>query len=103
VARTSMAAGTGRGGAGLAGARVPVLQCMTWTKKGGEVLLTTQGRRRRAGRRGRYCGGEDQRRRRFGGAPAANRGAAPESTEGVNLRQGRLSGAGANPKEKKGR
>jgi hypothetical protein len=60
-----------RGGAGLAGVRVPVLQCTNWTKKGGEVLLTTQGRRRRAGRRGRYCGGEDQRWRRFGGAPAA--------------------------------
>jgi hypothetical protein len=42
-----------RGDAGLAGARVPLLQCTGWTEKGGEVLLTTQGRRRRAGRRGR--------------------------------------------------
>jgi hypothetical protein len=55
-----------RGGAGLAGAREPVLRCTRWTKKGGEVLLTTQGRRRRAGRRGRCCRGEDQRRRRIG-------------------------------------
>jgi hypothetical protein len=48
-------------------------------------------------------GGSVALRRWFGGAPAANRGVAPESTKGVNLRQGRLSGAGANPKEKKGR
>jgi hypothetical protein len=65
-----------RGGARLAGVRVPVLWCACRTKKGGEALLTTQGRRWRACRRERSCGDED-RRWRLGSATAADRGVGP--------------------------